>query len=187
MSPVGQQLFFTSNRPLPGMADSSRAPWRFAVWVVTKTETGWSNPQPLGQSAQGLLTVSPAASGNLYSGIEHRLVVLTADGDNWMSPLDLGAPLDHDAGYPYVAPDESFIIFVGTGPGYGKSDLWITFRRTDNTWTDPINMGDEINTPNIDAAAQLSPDGRCLFFSSGGNICWISSRIITQLKTKVMK
>jgi hypothetical protein len=69
-----------------------------------------------------------------------------------------------DAGDPAIAPDESFIIFVSSRAfGYGNTDLYISFNKN-GTWTNPKNLGPDINTPKIELGPTISPDGRFLFF-----------------------
>jgi hypothetical protein len=45
LSPDGKQLFFSSQRPLPGEEPSSNPP--FHIWVAATAENGWADPRPL--------------------------------------------------------------------------------------------------------------------------------------------
>lgn len=68
--------------------------------------------------------------------------------------------------HPFIAPDESYLIFDGEREGgYGDSDLYISFRQEDGTWGNAINLGDTINTEAWEAAATVTPDGKYLFFN----------------------
>lgn len=95
--------------------------------------------------------------------------------------------------HPFIAPDESYLIFDSErAGGYGDSDLYISFRQKDGTWGKPINLGNKINTPAWDAVASVSPDGKYLFFSRGGesgksesiDIFWVDAQIIEKLRPK---
>ncbi|HNY02847.1 MAG TPA: hypothetical protein PKG48_09685, partial [Bacteroidales bacterium] len=69
-------------------------------------------------------------------------VQLPANVNSWSWP-------DH-----YVAPDESYMIFTSAkAGGYGSSDLYISFRNADSTWTTPQNLGSPINTPGYEGSA----------------------------------
>jgi len=52
---------------------------------------------------------------------------------------------------------------------------------TDGPWGEPINLGSIINSPNMDATAEISPDGSTLLFTSnrpsgqGGLDLWQAS------------
>lgn len=95
--------------------------------------------------------------------------------------------------HPFIAPDESYLIFDSErAGGYGGTDLYISFRQKDGTWGKPINLGDKINTPAWDAVASVSSDGKYLFFSrsvgSGKSesvdIFWVDAQIIEKLRPK---
>jgi hypothetical protein len=65
-----------------------------------------------------------------------------------------------------VAPDESYFIFNSNQySGFGKNDIFIVFRKEDGNWTNPVNMGNKINTNYGETCASLSPDGKYIFFS----------------------
>jgi len=91
---------------------------------------------------------------------------------------------------PYIAPDESYIIFttIRTG-GYGQEDQYISYFRN-GKWTNPKNLGILINTNAIEYGSYVSPDSKYYFFSrpSGwgpnlpADIFWVSANFIDRLK-----
>ena len=90
---------------------------------------------------------------------------------------------------PFVAPDESYLIFSSTRPGskdkYG--DLYVSFKDKNNNWMPPINMGDKVNTEKQERFPGISKNGKILFFTRGteenfDDIFWINSSIINELK-----
>ena len=86
--------------------------------------------------------------------------------------------------HPYIAPDESYIIFDGKrSSGYGDCDLYISFQKN-GTWTEAYNLGPEINTEMCEMTASVSPDGTYLFFHRGGDdkgdIYWVEFRYIKE-------
>ncbi|CAM1361654.1 conserved hypothetical protein [Tenacibaculum sediminilitoris] len=95
--------------------------------------------------------------------------------------------------HPFIAPDESYLIFDSNREGgYGDSDLYISFRQQNDSWGDPINLGDKINTKAWEASASVTPDGKYLFFNrivgskEDGNvdIFWVDSQVIEKLRPK---
>jgi Tol biopolymer transport system component len=71
---------------------------------------------------------------------------------------------------PAIAPDGSYLVFnsfrgVWNGGGFGHNDLWVSFRESDDRWTNPRNLGPEFNTGQADIYPSISPDGRFLFFT----------------------
>lgn len=93
--------------------------------------------------------------------------------------------------HPFIAPDESYLIFDSTREGgYGDSDIYISFRQQNGSWGNPINLGDKINTKAWEASASVTPDGKYLFFNrnmgmdnyENVDIFWVSTEFIEELK-----
>ncbi len=88
---------------------------------------------------------------------------------------------------PYIAPDESYLIFCSTKPeGMGMDDLYISFKNKENQWCDPVHMGNMINSPYSENRPYVTNDGRFFFYTSSkrGNrdIYWVDAKIIEELK-----
>ncbi|UXP31768.1 OmpA family protein [Reichenbachiella agarivorans] len=74
---------------------------------------------------------------------------------------------EYNNAYPAVAEDGSFMIYSSDQPGgYGLSDLYITYWKNDG-WTEPKNLGPEINTSERDVFPSLN--GNILYFASNGH------------------
>lgn len=79
--------------------------------------------------------------------------------------------------HPAVSRDGSFIIFASDRPRKGNppeggiwdTDLYVTFKKNDNTWTKPKNLGKTINTKENELAPSIALDGT-LYYSSKGFI-----------------
>lgn len=69
--------------------------------------------------------------------------------------------------HPFIAPDESYLIWDAEKDGKNTPDIYISFRQKDGSWGTAINMGDKINTPLYEQHARVTPDGRYLFFWKG--------------------
>ena len=94
---------------------------------------------------------------------------------------------------PYIAPDESYLIFCSTRdlPKSDQGDLYICFMKPNGSWTEPINMGESINSERMERFPSVTPDGKYLFytqFTPGSNedVYWVSTKIIDRLKEKSM-
>ncbi len=94
--------------------------------------------------------------------------------------------------HPFIAPDESYIIWDSEREGgYGDSDLYISFRQQDGSWGSAINMGEQVNSPQWDAYATVTPDGKYILFNRGiddnnenVDIYWVDAQIIETLRAK---
>jgi Tol biopolymer transport system component len=105
----------------------------------------------------------------------------------WTAPENLGATVN-TAGReydPFIAPDESYLIFASERPGgLGAADLYLSVRRGDGTWCVPVNLGPDVNSSAAEYTPMLSPDGRYLFFTGDGagtdDIYWIDASVIAK-------
>lgn len=82
-----------------------------------------------------------------------------------------------------ISQDGDWLIFAGNFPrkGFGDFDLYIAYN-TPKGWSDPINLGANINTGFWESSPCLSPDKNALYFSSnrpggyGGKDLYVSYR-----------
>ena len=92
---------------------------------------------------------------------------LTAEG--YGEPEALPAPINsgHDESNHWIAPDQSYLIFLSNRPGgLGQADLYISFR-SGESWSTPRNLGPSINRVGGNGAFTpfVSADGRTLYFA----------------------
>ncbi len=67
-----------------------------------------------------------------------------------------------------VSSDGEFIVYAadyGYEKGFGNFDLYIAYR-TKNGWSEPENLGGNVNSGYWESAPSLSPDNRTLYFTS---------------------
>lgn len=75
----------------------------------------------------------------------------------------------------YVAPTESYMVFgAEKNEGMGGTDLYISFRNADGSWTDPQNFGNTINTAANEFAPDITPDGKYMTYDSNNDIYWVA-------------
>jgi hypothetical protein len=93
-------------------------------------------------------------------------------------------------GTPFIAPDESYLIFSSDALPHrvGKRDLYIGYRKEDGAWTDPVHLGDTINTPQHDLCPIVTYDGDFLLYLSWQQerpgVYWVSADFIQGLREK---
>jgi outer membrane protein OmpA-like peptidoglycan-associated protein/tetratricopeptide (TPR) repeat protein len=69
----------------------------------------------------------------------------------------------------YVTPDGSEVYFVSDRPdGFGGRDIYVMRKTSETTWSEPENLGPEINTPYDEDAPFVSIDNQALYFASNG-------------------
>jgi len=180
VTPNNKRLFFTSKRPL-GSGTSQKE----NIWFVERTAAGWSQPRPVGPAVNAMSLhwqVAVANSGTLYFGgrnekdglgssdiYSSRLV----DGE-YTTPVNLGPAVNSKDGesQPFIAPDESFILFH-RAPGQIPS-AFVSFRGRDGKWLQAF----KVDLPWAGAGLIVSPDGKYLF--AGGR--WKSAGFLDELR-----
>jgi Tol biopolymer transport system component len=172
----GQKLFFGSCRPLNG----KDKPKDWDIWYVNKTPDGWSDPVNLGHpvnSEKDEGQPSITREGTIYFISENKdykydLCISRSRYENckYEAPQVLAAPINLKGTYawcPYIAPDESYLLFASERKDdLGLGDIYLSHRRTDDTWMEPRNLGEPICSKNQDRFPGISPDGKVLFFTS---------------------
>ena len=186
LSADGQKLFFVSNRPSTG----SKEPQKMSdIWVSLRTGEGWSEPVNPGLpvNTDGV-EVQPFYSTEniLYLGRNDGIYYSNYSNDHFSEPVKLDENIFKGRVRGIcVSPDnETLIVHSDMTVGYGKWDLYISFKDKSGRWTRLINMGNSINTEQSEANATFSPDGKYLFFTRGDDIFWVSAKIIEKLKPK---
>ncbi len=173
----GTQLYYISTRPVNGKPKEDTD-----IWVMDKRANGWSEPRHLdapisSEGSEWYPTLT--RDGTIYFGSDRpggkgktdlyraRLV----DG-KYATADNLGEPINTPAHEyePFIAPDESFLLFMASGrPGsLGGPDIYLSYRN-DKAWTDPKNLGDKINSKGKEYSPKISPDGKYFFWSSTRN------------------
>lgn len=167
---------------------------------MERTETGWSEVKSLGpmfdREDWGIMRLSASARGTYvfddYKGHDVLRMSVLKDGRR-EEPQLLGKEINTGKfnAHPFLAPDESYLIWDGErDSGYGDSDLYISFRLQDGSWSRAINLGDKINTASREASAYVTPDGKYLFFNrtvspGDADIFWVDAQIIEALRAQL--
>lgn len=71
---------------------------------------------------------------------------------------------------PSISSDGKTLFFVSDRKGgFGGTDIYITVRKDDGTWSDPVNAGPVINTAGDEKSPFIHSDSQTLYFSSNGH------------------
>ena len=151
-------------------------PWTYHRCL--RTSQGWSLPQELGPPFS-------LAFGGFSVSADNSICFQSRKGGFWIAsfvdktwtqaskiPVEMGNLRGHSPG---IAPDKSFLVFYSVKPGAPlgtETNLYLTLRRPDGSWTEPQNMGPRINSPYFEFGARISPDKKYMFFtrSTGWNL-----------------
>ncbi|HOP05894.1 MAG TPA: hypothetical protein PLF13_01250 [candidate division Zixibacteria bacterium] len=193
-SPDGSRLYFLYRKPPPDdPVDRER------IWYVDRTASGWSEPHPIDSIVRAHAThwqFTMAGNGNLYFTSEdgddlnsRGIFMAPWSEDGYGEPVNLGAGVNTDVRdfSPYIAPDESYLLFARSVPEENnRADLFVSFKDSLGNWTQAINLGDDVNSLHNDVCPMVTPDGRFLIFPriSGeiNGLFWVSTSVIDRLR-----
>ena len=165
----GLKLYFTNN--LSGST---------GIWVTSREaqDAPWGEPVDLGPNVNSGGESYPAISPDeleLYFHPSYNSKVLMrstrASKDEPWGPATTYTDLG-DARYLDFAPDGLTVYFSSNRPGgYGGVDIWTATRTTvDAPWSEPLNLGPNINASGGQYGPSISNDGLVFFFYTGNRI-----------------
>ena len=161
--------------------------------------TGWDDAENLGCAATGsgpnfpggefspsvvetaegtlLFFSSPGADG----GTDQDIYVSAMASDGSFGPAAKVDELSTGANdqMPNVSRDGLEMVFASDrAGGVGAMDIWVSTRTTTTAaWSEPVNLGGNVNTAAAETRPSLSGDGRRLHFGRLGDI-WVSIRSV---------
>jgi OmpA-OmpF porin, OOP family len=136
-----------------------------------KYDRGRQYGATMAHDAQTLLLYMSEDKGSYLNDI--YVCHLQKDG-TWSEPKSLGKKINtkYDEMTPYLASDGVTMYFSSDRPGgIGDNDIWMT-KRLDSTWTkwsDPVNLGEPINTADWDAFFTLDAGGEYAYMTTNTN------------------
>jgi len=148
-----------------------------------KTATDWDKAQPL----KGNVNTPQNEAGQNISQ-DGQWLVFTANGrqdgfgnfdiyisyltlQGWSQPVNLGGKINSDQwdSQPCLSADKRDLYFASRRfGGYGGIDIYVSHLQSNGRWSDPENMGPEINTKGDDQCPFIHADNQTLYFTSNG-------------------
>lgn len=182
LSADDQKIYFLCNKAPEG-EPQGRGWQNQHIWYAERTEGGeWSEIKPLGApiySDDFDYFPSIAENGTLYytwskKGARETYIYRSrlVDG-KYQQPEKLPDAVNAGGGIynASIAPDESYLVACVNGRedslAPGQPNYYVFFRNEDDSWSEGINLGAEVNFEGAGAASiNISRDGKYLFFAS---------------------
>ncbi|MFK8054911.1 MAG: hypothetical protein AB8F78_02225 [Saprospiraceae bacterium] len=155
VSPNGEMLLFTAN----ATDENRKGELNMQLFYATRKGDEWKNAEriPTQQNQSNCLHPTFSADGNwLYyaadaadskGGLDLYRMAVNSDG-TWGRPDNLGSTVNtekHD-GFPVAASDGK-LYFASKGHiGLGGFDLFVTEELANGKWSEPINLGEPVNS-----------------------------------------
>ena len=156
-----------------------------------KQGANWSNPISMGNPPNSEpYQFHPCIVGDTsvyFSSNAGNVCRCQFNNGVYQNRVILPVPVNHIGtqtwGDPYVSQDESYMILKSIrAEGYGKNDLYIAYKKTNGTWTNPKNLGNIINTAGDETAGDITPDGLYMTYGRNNDLYWVSTSFIDSLK-----
>ena len=200
IAPDGKTLYYSrANHPenIGGEKDEND------IWYSELNgETGeWNKSKNIGlplnnKGSNYISSITPDGNvmtvllGNKYTKknkMKPGVSVSTKSSEGWSQPqaLDIINPfIETTDGNYFLANNRKVLIMaIERYDAFGGKDIYISFLQRDNRWTEPLNLGNDINTAHMESSPYLAADNETLYFSSkgfsgyGGNDVYISRRL----------
>ncbi|WP_214070457.1 OmpA family protein [Mucilaginibacter sp. dw_454] len=150
-------------------SDKTNNQWQKAVYLSDRINTPNYN--------EGSESVSQDGKFLFFTGCNRPdghgrcdIYVATKKGDDWGKPFSLSPPVNTSGweSQPSISADGRTLFFVSNRKGgYGGYDIWKS-TLGDKGWSEPENLGPNINTAYNEQSPFIHPDDSTLYFCSNG-------------------
>ena len=156
------------------------------LMISEKTVYGWTDPEELPDNinisdwqADAMITSDGqsmifAAKKRVENELEESINIFVSQLDengNWSEPISLGSTINTPGTdrSPFLHPDMKTLYFSSDRHGnIGGLDVFKSTRLSEDSWTEwsePVNLGKEINTAGNDCWYRISTDGKRAYFT----------------------
>jgi outer membrane protein OmpA-like peptidoglycan-associated protein len=185
VTPDGKTLLFSrQNHPgNTGGEDDPEDIW-FSQWDETNGE--WMEAENMGaplntKGPNFISSITPDGNtviitlGNRYTRngkMKAGVSVSTRTSEGWTKPVPfeiISEVNTHEKANYFLANNREVLLMSVEGdPSFGSRDLYVSFLMDDGRWSEPLNLGEGINTALEESSPFLAPDDKTLYFSSDG-------------------
>lgn len=181
----GQVLYFTRADAKDAQTIDQDNQFEEDFYCAKLKDSSWCLARNLGppintNGNEGAITISPDGQMIFFAACNRDDSYGSCDiymskrvGGQWTEPTNLG-PIVNSGSWdsqPSFSSDGKTLYFASKrAGGKGSSDIWKTELKTDGYWTQPINLGDSINTKDAEMAPFIHPDDQTLYFCSKGHV-----------------
>lgn len=154
------------------------------LYISFLKDGAWTQAKPLpfpvnSHDNEGSECISPNGQYLFFTGCQRPdgfgscdLYVAVKTGGVWGEPFNLGEGVNGDKWdtQPSFSADGKTLYFVSTrAGGFGRADIWKVTLDSVGHFSNPVNMGADINTAEDEFSPYIHPDDRSLYFASKGH------------------
>jgi outer membrane protein OmpA-like peptidoglycan-associated protein len=172
------------------------------VWRADWTGNSWAQPRPVSAPFNNILDNEiyhiDSSTGSVYfqkgiinesgDGPQYGIFRCHKTSSGWSEPIKQKIRYFKNKSKDQsfcISKDGNILILSMEGyTTYGVEDLYVSFRESDDVWSEPQNLGTSVNTKYEEFTPFLDTDNRTLYFSSNGHQggygskdIWVSYRL----------
>lgn len=165
--------------------------------IFTRRAAGHDEDFYVSKKINGVWSPAQAADGNINTPQNEAALTLSADGqwmvysasgrkdsygnydlymaqktpEGWVDTYHFGLGINSDQweSQPSLSPDRKDLYFASRRPGgYGGIDIYVSHLQPNGYYSQPENLGPNINTPGDDQCPFIHADNQTLYFTSNG-------------------
>lgn len=172
-------LMFTSKRPLTDNQRPERGEYFENIYYSERKNKSWTPAENAGKPLNSDYHDAVKAISNdgqqlvIYRGDNGGDLFLSkVSGNSWSRPSRLPRQINtnfHEASATF-SYDGKTLYFVSDKPGgIGGHDIYQSKVDDRGRWSEPVNLGNVVNSPYQEISVFAHPDGKTLYFSSNGH------------------
>jgi outer membrane protein OmpA-like peptidoglycan-associated protein len=177
ISTDGKSLYFSRKGDPQNVGENDH----FDIWLAFRNaDESWGKPihmpLPVNNRSDNFVVASGADASSLYllegkRGLPAKLVYTQKKGRSWSVPKPV--VIQHFSSLPstqYAMANHSTVLFLSSDleKDYGAGDIYVSTRIADTLWSEPVNLGEKINTNSDECYAFLAADNKTLYFFRKG-------------------
>jgi outer membrane protein OmpA-like peptidoglycan-associated protein len=184
VSPDGQKLYFTRWKHPDNLGANKNQDIWVSNWQPDRT---WSKatlfPAPINNDENNavcgitpngktlLLNNVYGKDGTMEKGVSFSFLLRTGE---WSFPKALKIlnfkNKSEFSEYTLAPNGKVLLMTTETKDTYGGKDIYVSFLNSDDSWSEPKNIGPVVNTGEAESTPFIAPDGVTMYFSSSGHV-----------------
>ncbi len=198
LSPDGKRLYFDRKENINNIGNYKDPD---DIWYSDRKNGYWSEPQnaeiPINSRGSDVLfSITPDGKRALLYGaypnsegkLDTGFAIAQWSGLRWSKPSPLKIKNFYNRNFSFYgnlsAHETVLLLSLERKDSRGDLDIYVSFlNEFTNEWSEPINLGDGINSKYLELSPYLSKDGKTLYFASdreggfGGDDLYVSRRL----------
>lgn len=181
ISPDGKILYF-ARQDYPDNYKGIKDPQDIYYSLLSNYE--WSKSINIGEPLNdkypnGVSSVSSDGNSilviNSYNGytVGNGASISHKNAEGWSYPQSIIINnfynLSQFVDYTISSNEKTLLLAIQTDDSHGDQDIYVSFKENENEWSQPVNLGSNINTDKAEFSPFLAADNKTLFFASTGH------------------